>query len=209
MRAKPKPPVTDLFPTRAGSYYWPSWILIPLAGLLGVPGGYAYVELFWPRAILWMLPLPCIMVAIIGARISSVRQTLLIAAAYSLGTTTFPMIEALLRPGPFWNPGAAGVLGAVHFSINGTLCAGVWWFLWGRPRKLNARRRFLCDNCSYNLVGNTSGVCPECGTPIAFADKGITPQQLRTLAQLDDDMHEKPPSRRNGSRPSSHGSPSP
>jgi hypothetical protein len=26
-------------------------------------------------------------------------------------------------------------------------------------------RRGLCVKCGYNLVGNTSGVCPECGTP--------------------------------------------
>jgi hypothetical protein len=24
-----------------------------------------------------------------------------------------------------------------------------------------------CPNCGYNLTGNASGVCPECGTPIA------------------------------------------
>ncbi len=24
----------------------------------------------------------------------------------------------------------------------------------------------LCVNCGYNLTGNTSGVCPECGTPV-------------------------------------------
>ena len=23
-----------------------------------------------------------------------------------------------------------------------------------------------CQNCGYNLTGNVSGVCPECGTPI-------------------------------------------
>jgi hypothetical protein len=31
------------------------------------------------------------------------------------------------------------------------------------------RRRILpgnCAHCGYNLTGNTSGVCPECGTPI-------------------------------------------
>jgi uncharacterized paraquat-inducible protein A len=26
-----------------------------------------------------------------------------------------------------------------------------------------------CPTCSYNLTGNTSGVCPECGTKIAPA----------------------------------------
>ena len=24
----------------------------------------------------------------------------------------------------------------------------------------------LCIKCGYNLTGNTSGVCPECGTPV-------------------------------------------
>jgi hypothetical protein len=33
----------------------------------------------------------------------------------------------------------------------------------GRSRK----RRGLCSNCGYSLAGNVSGVCPECGTPVA------------------------------------------
>ncbi|MFN0135000.1 MAG: hypothetical protein ACKVS9_02665 [Phycisphaerae bacterium] len=35
------------------------------------------------------------------------------------------------------------------------------WFLF-RPR----RRKGHCRQCHYNLTGNTSGVCPECGTPV-------------------------------------------
>jgi hypothetical protein len=34
---------------------------------------------------------------------------------------------------------------------------------------LHARRVFpehCCPSCGYNLTGNVSGVCPECGTPI-------------------------------------------
>ncbi|MDO8630717.1 MAG: hypothetical protein Q7R41_09505, partial [Phycisphaerales bacterium] len=27
-------------------------------------------------------------------------------------------------------------------------------------------RRGLCVKCAYNLTGNTTGVCPECGTPV-------------------------------------------
>lgn len=34
-----------------------------------------------------------------------------------------------------------------------------------RRRRLNARTH--CLSCGYNLTGNTSGVCPECGTRIA------------------------------------------
>lgn len=32
---------------------------------------------------------------------------------------------------------------------------------WRRNRR---RRRGLCVKCAYNLTGNTTGVCPECGT---------------------------------------------
>ena len=28
-----------------------------------------------------------------------------------------------------------------------------------------------CTNCDYNLTGNTSGICPECGTPISPAPR--------------------------------------
>ena len=35
---------------------------------------------------------------------------------------------------------------------------------WQRRHRV---RRGFCVNCGYNLTGNTSGVCPECGTPVA------------------------------------------
>jgi hypothetical protein len=34
-----------------------------------------------------------------------------------------------------------------------------------RRRAKRQAEQGLCFNCSYNLAGNTSGVCPECGTP--------------------------------------------
>ena len=36
--------------------------------------------------------------------------------------------------------------------------------LWRRRRA--AGRTIFCFTCSYNLTGNTSGVCPECGTKV-------------------------------------------
>jgi hypothetical protein len=35
-----------------------------------------------------------------------------------------------------------------------------------RRRRRLARRGGFCEICGYNLTGNTSGVCPECGTPV-------------------------------------------
>jgi len=39
-------------------------------------------------------------------------------------------------------------------------------FLRGPVRRRRRRRQGLCMNCAYDLTGNISGVCPECGTPV-------------------------------------------
>ena len=38
-------------------------------------------------------------------------------------------------------------------------------------RRLRARLPGRCQNCAYDLTGNASGVCPECGTAIQNAEK--------------------------------------
>ncbi len=60
-----------------------------------------------------------------------------------------------------------------------TAVGGPFWFvllltvpvpyLWWRALRRKARRRScgLCAACGYNLTGNTSGACPECGTAVA------------------------------------------
>jgi hypothetical protein len=42
--------------------------------------------------------------------------------------------------------------------------AGWWWV--GRPVEVRGTRGILgqCERCGYDLTGNVSGVCPECGT---------------------------------------------
>jgi predicted amidophosphoribosyltransferase len=52
----------------------------------------------------------------------------------------------------------------------------VLWLL-DQHHGLPARRRLrgLCGKCGYNLTGNTSGVCPECGTPIAAKRAAAVP----------------------------------
>ncbi len=41
-------------------------------------------------------------------------------------------------------------------------------------RKIHHERIKLghCQQCDYNLTGNVSGVCPECGTPVARCPEG-------------------------------------
>jgi len=45
-----------------------------------------------------------------------------------------------------------------------TALATLWLWRWDRRPKSG------CVNCGYNLTGNVSGVCPECGTAIGIGD---------------------------------------
>ena len=54
-----------------------------------------------------------------------------------------------------------GLLGAVVFFYVGL----IWQNLFcDRYRIATWSAHHLCPDCAYNLTGNTSGLCPECGT---------------------------------------------
>jgi hypothetical protein len=42
-------------------------------------------------------------------------------------------------------------------------------FLWWRDRRYPPGH---CQTCGYNLTGNVSGICPECGTAVVLVSKG-------------------------------------
>ncbi len=66
---------------------------------------------------------------------------------------------------PLWTP-------LLIFATYPTLA-----FIRGPVRRWRRRRRGLCVKCAYNLTGNVSGVCPECGVRLATrrVSKGRTP----------------------------------
>ncbi len=78
------------------------------------------------------------------------------------------LIFRIHRPGGI----AEGVLrGAISFLGGGV--GGVWIVLSCRRRVRAFLRQCLCENgvpmcipCGYDLRGNTTGICPECGAPI-------------------------------------------
>ena len=43
------------------------------------------------------------------------------------------------------------------------------WAIRGYSRFRRTRNRAACPNCAYNLTGNESGVCPECGEAVEAA----------------------------------------
>jgi len=54
--------------------------------------------------------------------------------------------------------------------------AALCWGCWRIVKRVQRRNRWnelmmsrRCGNCGYSLIGNLSGVCPECGSAIAGA----------------------------------------
>ncbi|MCH7592288.1 MAG: hypothetical protein IH989_05880 [Planctomycetes bacterium] len=52
----------------------------------------------------------------------------------------------------------------VFYAVLGSLCGSVVGFLTAYRVNLKAFMASHCKTCHYNLTGNESGVCPECGT---------------------------------------------
>ena len=67
---------------------------------------------------------------------------------------------------------ASGVPLIVVFgaTLSAFLALHYWW---DQPaQRLRALHRMhLCRHCDYDLTGNVSGVCPECGTPTGVAPR--------------------------------------
>jgi hypothetical protein len=80
-------------------------------------------------------------------------------------------------------PGRAGLPGGLGFSFSGSaeeiriifphwtavlallVMPALWIGLQAFSKRLSGAP--LCSGCSYNLTGNTSGVCPECGKAVS------------------------------------------
>ncbi len=75
------------------------------------------------------------------------------------------------------SPISADVYGYARIVISGLAmgaAAFIFWVLWRRHNRYateadNAPR---CEECGYNLTGNTSGLCPECGHAITTQQDG-------------------------------------
>ncbi len=53
----------------------------------------------------------------------------------------------------------------------------IFVFIRGPLRRYRRRRRGLCLTCGYDLEGNLSGVCPECGTVIGEVPAAALPNE--------------------------------
>lgn len=106
------------------------------------------------------------------------------------GRGLFPLLEdfvhwALPDGSPPWDPTGRLELGGNRwdaFSIlqnaiitsGSVLCACGILALLRRRRGIYAREIPSCSGCSYDLTGNTSGRCPECGAAVDRGDESLT-----------------------------------
>lgn len=81
-------------------------------------------------------------------------------------STIFVSLFALAVAGP--------IIGSLFFQIAG--------WLHRRLAHYVVQDGTCCPGCAYNLIGNQSMVCPECGRPFTFEELGTTEAAFRQLA---------------------------
>jgi hypothetical protein len=142
-----------------------AWRPVELRGSrwsLSVRAGQAMVNVYWLRG-----------VDALGPAEAARYRASLSAAVHASGPpeaprglwSLVPMFSTVVQRlrGPPSNLALKVLAGGVALWIPMALCAVV--FVAMRPRR-SAGRPPLCRNCNYDLTGNVSGRCPECGTPI-------------------------------------------
>lgn len=122
---------------------------------------------FVPIILLLMVP------AIRDGSVSAITGTLLILGMYLAtagligGVLVFDP-ERLKMSGraldPHWRP----YMAVLVLCVAGWAGAGCWFALKARTAAVRMRRRSasLCVHCGYDLTGNESGACPECGCAV-------------------------------------------
>jgi hypothetical protein len=66
------------------------------------------------------------------------------------------------------------VFGLLYSAAGGSLVGGFLYWAVRKPPE-PSRPANACTNCSYDLTGNISGVCPECGTTVGVSIPSTRP----------------------------------
>ncbi len=76
----------------------------------------------------------------------------------------------------------AAPAGLVSSLIAGVLIVCVWFASRGSRGKLLITDKTYCPSCGYNLVGNTTYICSECGQPFTLEELDITAEDLDPIS---------------------------
>jgi hypothetical protein len=133
--------------------------------------------LFAPLFFGILLVYPIVTLVICYRRLPDARVGLLYALGFGIGWLLALEVGQAVEFGPWkgFRPEERTVLNwlksrAQDIAIIVPVCVGVSMAVWGLCRsfrgKVVVQDRTLCWKCGYNLTGNVSGRCPECGESI-------------------------------------------
>ena len=136
---------------------------------------------------LLLLIIPASVMWLIGSRVRSLGHVGVFAVSHASGQavplTLLWCAASILRvTNPL--PGRQ-LLVIIGYSVLSSVF--VSWASWGVRRLVHGTavvsEALSCSKCSFSLIGNVSGVCPECGTPVDFEQMGISPQGFSDLSK--------------------------
>ena len=95
--------------------------------------------------------------------------------------TAFNLFVAFLEAGPLGNAGLRMRVFAGSMAFLGL--TGAWDVARRRwhERRAETEGHPACRACGYDLTGNVSGVCPECGTPTSLNGDRPAPRRAEDL----------------------------
>ena len=150
---------------------WLSYQSAPARSSQGVTTGASYVHV--GIAVTCFLVVPVILV-VLSLTEQRVGRAILEAIAMWAGAVTAVAAWAVL--GTLSGAAQAAILLAVLFVVVRMLgLAAVRLFF----RTVVVQTGSLCESCGYNLTGNVSGICPECGTSV-LPSTGSDEQVMKT-----------------------------
>lgn len=171
-------------------YFWTWWVILlagVCSGVLTLGSMLAAVRFGAPIVVLpaLLLFMPAVVVALIGSHIQSWRGVLVFAGGHGALICMLAGLGGLLM----MLRGAGGMtalkllLICGYGSLTPILFDWVAWRMGERIRGSPVRAQaFRCSGCGYALIGNESGACPECGTPIPYQRLGLSKEQFDDLA---------------------------
>ena len=103
----------------------------------------------------------------------------------SVGNFARIFLEALLEASYFLRADTD-----TYFKVTRKCCECGARFVESRESKLQRKKLGMCVRCGYSLIGNVSGVCPECGWKLTRAQKRFVRKRGTAGQSKDGDANE-------------------